>query len=127
MHVLTHKNLPSASKLGVGPTYLTAPKSLLASPKYSLRVEKSKQLRAPGDPTIHPNTFLEGTCFQLVFPGGASGKEPACQLQETQVRSLGQEDPLETVMAPHSSILAWRISWTEESGGLQPMGSWSWT
>ena len=78
MHVLTHKNLPSASKLGVGPTYLTAPKSLLASPKYSLRVEKSKQLRAPGGPAIHPNTFLEGTCFQLVFPGGASGKEPAC-------------------------------------------------
>ena len=37
---------------------------------------------------------------------------------ETQVRSLGQEDPLEGGMAAHSSILAWRIPWTEEPGGL---------
>ena len=44
-------------------------------------------------------------------------------MQETQVGSLGQEDPLEKGMATHSSILAWRISWTEESGGLQSMGS----
>ena len=41
---------------------------------------------------------------------------------ETQVRSLGLEDPLEKAMATHSSILAWRIPWTEEAGGLQPMG-----
>ena len=41
---------------------------------------------------------------------------------ETQVRSLGQEDPVEKGMATHSSILAWRIPWTEEPGGLQPMG-----
>ena len=39
-------------------------------------------------------------------------------MQETQVRSLGQEDPLEKGMATHSSILAWRIPWTEEPGGL---------
>ena len=38
--------------------------------------------------------------------------------QETWVQSLGQEDPLEKVMATHSSILAWRIPWTEEPGGL---------
>ena len=38
------------------------------------------------------------------------------------VQSLGQEDPLEVVIAPHSNILAWRIPWTEESGGLQSMG-----
>ena len=44
-------------------------------------------------------------------------------MQETQVRSLGQEDPLEKEMATHSSILAWRIPWTEEAGGLQSMGS----
>ena len=44
------------------------------------------------------------------------------ELQETQVRSLGQEDPLEKGMATNSSILAWRISWTEEPGGLQSMG-----
>ena len=39
-------------------------------------------------------------------------------MQETQVRSLGQEDPLEKEMAIHSSILAWEITWTEEPGGL---------
>ena len=43
--------------------------------------------------------------------------------QETQVRSLGQEDPLEKEMASHSSILAWGIPWREEPGGLQSMGS----
>ena len=42
---------------------------------------------------------------------------------ETWVRSLGQEDALEKEMATHSSILAWRIPWTEEPGGLQSMGS----
>ena len=44
-------------------------------------------------------------------------------MQKTQVQSLGQEDPLEKEMATHSSILAWEIPWTEESGGLQSMGS----
>ena len=44
-------------------------------------------------------------------------------MQEAQVRSLGQEDPLEKGMATHSGILAWRIPWTEEPGGLQSMGS----
>ena len=40
--------------------------------------------------------------------------------QETQVQSLGLKNPLEKEMASHSSILAWKIPWTEESGGLQP-------
>ena len=44
-------------------------------------------------------------------------------MQETQVQSLGQEDPLEKGMATHSSILAWRIPWTEEPDRLQSMGS----
>ena len=44
-------------------------------------------------------------------------------VQETQVQSLGWEDPLKKKMATHSSILAWKISWTEEPGGLQSMGS----
>ena len=44
-------------------------------------------------------------------------------LQETQVQSLGLENHLEKEMATHSSTLAWRIPWTEEPGGLQPMGS----
>ena len=56
------------------------------------------------------------------FPGGSDSKESACR-QETRVPSLGQEDPLEEGMAPHSSILAWRIPWTEGPGGPQSMGS----
>ena len=56
------------------------------------------------------------------IPSGSVVKNlPA--MQETQVRSLGQEDPLEEGMATHSSILAWRIPWTEEPGRLQSMGS----
>ena len=45
------------------------------------------------------------------------------EMQETWVQSLGQEGPLEKGMAAHSSTLAWRIPWTEESGGLQSTGS----
>ena len=44
-------------------------------------------------------------------------------MQETQVQSLGQEDPLENDMATHSSILAWEIPWTEDPGWLLSMGS----
>ena len=47
-------------------------------------------------------------------------------MQEIRVGSLGQEDPLEKAMATHSSLLAWRIPWTEEPGGLQSRGSHSW-
>ena len=43
-------------------------------------------------------------------------------MQKTHVRSLGREDSLEKEMATHSSILAWKIPWTEEPGGLQSMG-----
>ena len=69
-------------------------------------------------------------CFLVIFyyaspavgiPDGAmfkkKKKDPA--IQETQLRSLGQEDPLEKEMATNSSILAWEIPWTEEPGGLQ--------
>ena len=60
-----------------------------------------------------------------------SGKESACSVQETLemwVRLLGGEDPLEEKMATPSSILAWRIPWTEEPGRLWSMGvSKSWT
>ena len=45
------------------------------------------------------------------------------EIQETQVQSLDQEDPLQKGMATHSSIIHWRIPWTEETGGLQSMGS----
>ena len=58
------------------------------------------------------------------FPGGSVVKNPPVmqETQETVVRSLGREDPLEEGTATHSSILAWRIPWTEEPGGLQSMG-----
>jgi len=45
------------------------------------------------------------------------------EMQETRVQSLGREDPLEKEVATHSSVLAWRIPWTEEPGGQQSMGS----
>ena len=48
------------------------------------------------------------------------------EAQETPVQSLGQEDPLEEEMATGTSILAWRIPWTEEPGGLQSVGSQNW-
>ena len=47
---------------------------------------------------------------------------PANAGEETRVQSLGREDPLEEILATHSSILAWRIPWTEEPGGLQSLG-----
>ena len=56
------------------------------------------------------------------FPDGSAAKNLPV-LQETQVRSLDQEDPLEEGMVTHSSLLAWRIPWTEEPGGLQSAGS----
>ena len=55
------------------------------------------------------------------FPRGTNGKEPACQwrrYKRCEFDPWGQEDPLEEDMATHSSILAWRISWTEEPGRL---------
>ena len=60
------------------------------------------------------------------FPGGAGGKEPVCQCRRH--KRLGFDPwvgkiPLEEGMATHSSILAWRIPWTEEYGGLQSIGS----
>ena len=48
-------------------------------------------------------------------------------MQETWVRSLGQEDPLEKGMVTHSSFLAWKIPWTEEPEGLQSIGLQNWT
>ena len=68
----------------------------------------------------------KGYLLQLVnlmgFPSNSDGKASA-SMQETWFQSLGQKDPLEKEMATHSSVLAWRISWTEEPGGLQSIGS----
>ena len=62
----------------------------------------------------------EGLLPILGFPGGLVVKNLPAK-QETWVRSLGRQDPLEKEMATHSSILAWEIPWTEEPGGLQSM------
>ena len=61
------------------------------------------------------------------FPGGSAVKNPPAmqESQETQVGSLGREDPVEESMGTHSSVQAWRISWTEEPGGLLSIGSQS--
>ena len=58
------------------------------------------------------------------FPGGSMGKNPPAmqETEDTQVLSLGQEDPLEEGTATHSRILVWRIPWTEQPGGLQSLG-----
>ena len=60
-------------------------------------------------------------CICVGFPGSSAGKDSV--MQEALVQFLGWEDPLEKSVATHSSILAWRILWTEESGGLQFTGS----
>ena len=56
------------------------------------------------------------------FPGGSDGKKSACIAGDLGL-ILGREVPLEKGMATHSIILAWRIPWTKEPGGLQSMGS----
>ena len=74
---------------------------------------------------IHISGYFREVLFRKLhirgFPFSSVGNLPA--VQETRVWSLGWEDPLEKEMATDSSILAWNISWTQEIGGLQYMGS----
>ena len=74
----------------------------------------------PRADSLGPNT-LGGRFYWGAFPEAQRVKN-LLAMQETWVRSRGQEDPLEKGVATHSSILAWRIPWTEEPGGLQSMG-----
>ena len=67
--------------------------------------------------------FLMWVYFDLGASLVARMEKNLPAMQETWVQSLGQEDPLEKEMETHSSILAWRIPWTERLGRLQPMGS----
>ena len=65
-------------------------------------------------------TGLHEDCIlHLSFPGNSIVKNPPV-MKETQVQSLGQEDPLEKEMATHSTMLAWKIPWTEEPVGYSP-------
>ena len=69
--------------------------------------------------------FSQGNIINIVLTWSSLVAQTVKNLpaiKETQVWSLGQEDPLEKGMATHSSILAWRIPWTEEPGGLQSVG-----
>ena len=63
------------------------------------------------------------TLLEVILPLVAEAVKNLPAMQETWVQSLCQEDPLEKGMATHSSILAWRITWTEEPGRIQSMGS----
>ena len=71
---------------------------------------------------LGPNSFQQVVDDMSGLPGGSVIKSPLAK-QESWVESLGQEDPLEEEMATHASILAWKIPWTEETGGLQSMWS----
>ena len=80
------------------------------------------------------SSLLFTVIFVIVIIWGGGGASLVAQtvkhmptMQETRVQSLGWEDPLEKEMAPHSSVLAWKIPWTEEPGRLQFRGSQSWT
>ena len=66
--------------------------------------------------------WVKSETFNLGYVAQTVKRLPT--MQETRVQSLGREDLLEKEMAPHSSILAWRISWTEEPGRLQSRGLW---
>ena len=75
--------------------------------------------------SFHSHNLCSSLSPLLGFPDGSVVKNPpanATDTQETWVQSLGREALLEEEMATHSSILAWRIPWTEEPGGLQSTG-----
>ena len=74
-------------------------------------------------PCCFNGTFQKGSVKQASqgFPGGSDGKESACNTRDP---GLGWEDLLERRMSTHSSILAWRIPWTEEPGGLPQRSPW---
>ena len=82
-----------------------------------------------GDPGLIPGGMIPWRRDRLPttvfsgFPGGSDGKRNLPAMRESWVQSLGWVDPLEKEMETHSSILAWKISWTEEPDGLQSTGS----
>ena len=95
--------------------------SLLPSSDHRL-THRLTHVAALVNPSLSVNPW--GIRARTVFPSDSAGKEFACSsgVQETQVRSLGQEDPLEKEMATHSNIFAWEIPRTEEPGGRQSRG-----
>ena len=93
-------------------------------------IHQEKKIRKKETHCVHSlitNLEIYNSRLHLPVPEWFSGKKNPPAIKKTQekpwVRSLGREDPLEENMATHSSILAWRIPWTEEPGGLQSRGS----
>ena len=122
-------SLPGPS-VNSGPRAL--PRKLEGSPGYA-GVKPEKPAPQPRDPRVWgPGLFwLHIVCTAPrsweLLPGGSVVKVPSTK-EETKLPSLGWEDPLEKEMATHSSILAWRIPWTEELGERPSIGSQkSWT
>ena len=90
-----------------------------------LCAELSSLTDSPSSPDHCCLGFCLDYCHELMFrvsPGGLDHEESACNVGD-EVQSLGLEDPLEKEMTTHSGVLACRIMWTEEPGGLQSMGS----
>ena len=75
-------------------------------------------MKRVGDPSLSTLQLLNWDLNADSFPGGVRGIRTHLPMQETQVQSLGQEDPLEEALTTHTSILVWRIPWTEEPGWL---------
>ena len=88
--------------------------------KISSEISTYERIRDKCELSLHTHLVLVHQLSHLFSRGSVVKNLPA--IQETLVQSLGQEDPLEKGMATHSSILAWRIPWTEEHSGLQSMG-----
>jgi len=99
--------------------------SLGSASTYGLKIFReifSRKFQKAKLESVHSNNCLHNLYIVLGFCDGSRVKNSPA-VQETLVWSLGREDPLEEEMATHSSILAWRIPWTEEPGGLQSIGS----
>ena len=107
--------------------FLTSPNSQVnAFPNCSLHVLPCRILKFIGVKVQTRSWHCRQVgCLWLVFPGDASGKESSyyCRRHRRRGSLVGREDALEKETATHSSVLAWRIPWTEEPGGLQSMGS----
>ena len=88
-----------------------------------LQISTSSLNLVPSQPAIYPSSSFKWPLMILWASLVAQRLKRLPAMRETWVRSLGCEDPLEKEMATHSSILAWRIPWMEEPGGLQSTGS----
>ena len=97
------------------PTILKSPGNLNLNLAFQIVIKIGQSVQAGYSDRCYPSLL---PCF-MGFPGSSDGKEST--YDEIWVKSLGQEDPLEEGMAIHSTILAWRIPWRGEPGGLQSM------